>query len=426
MNACRFTLIAALIIISGCSSKHHQAESFVRQGIQNARKGDLDEAMDDFDQAIVLDPQNVDAYYCRGSVKSRLENWDGAIADFTRNIELNPKSADAYFYRGLARNEKGDLDGAIADDNQAIALDSRNVKAYYSRGYGKARKGDLDGAIADYSRAIEIDPKGAQYFGSRAFAKAGKGDWVGAMADDSQAIVLDPQLAPAYIHRGLVKFEEGDPDGAIADYTQAIGIEPKCADARFAPVYNVRGNLKFDQGDLNGAIADFDQAIKLAPQDAGTYMDRGIANYLNNHASAAIADLQKTAELHFLYTDYPRIFIWLVKAGQTDQLAAANQELRDYLLTRAGGAYDWPLQVVHFLIGELSQADFLKAANSGDAKKDRQQHCEAYFYIAINHLLAGDVPAAKSFFQQCIATDAKTFYEYRMAQVKLTALEGKK
>jgi lipoprotein NlpI len=390
MNACKFTLIAALIIISGCSSKKHQAESIVKQGIQNAQKGDLDKAIDDFDQAIELDPQNADAYYNRGRIKNQLKEWDEAVADFTRSIKLNPQNADAYLNRGFAEISRGNLDESMTNFTQTIALDSKNFRAYYSRGYGKASGGDLDGAIADYSRAIELDPKDAYFFGSR----------------------------------GVAKYEKGDLDGALADFTRAVKIKSDYTNTLFAHVYDSRGVLKMDRGDMDGAIADFDQALALAPQDAGTYMNRGVANYLNHQASAAIADLQKAAELHFSYSDYPRIFTWLIKAEKADQLAAANKELGDYLLARDGGPNDWPVQVGHFLIGDLSQSDFLEAADSIDSKKDKQQHCEAYFYVAIKHLLAGDKLAAKSFFQQCIDTDLITFYEYRMARIKLKQLEG--
>jgi len=391
MNACRFTLIAVLIIISGCSSKHHQAESFVKQGIQNVQKGDLDEALDDFDQAIELNPQNANAYYNRGIVKSRLKDWDGAIADFTDSIKFNPQHVGAYFYRGIAKQQNSDLQGALADYTQTIAFDPQLALVFLNRGIVKSQLEDWDGALADYTQDIKFNPK----------STAG------------------------YFYRGIIKHQKGDLDGALADYTQALETGSKYTNAYYARVYDRRGNLKVDRGDLAGAIADFDQAIELSPQDGGSYMSRGVANYIDGHSSEALADFQKAVELKFRYYDYPRIYTWLVKAKKADQLAAANQELKDYLLARQDGADDWPVQVGHFLIGQLSQDDFLKAADSTDVKKNREQHCEVYFYIAIKHLLAGDRVAAKSSFQQCVDTNVKTFYEYRMARIKLKQLEGK-
>jgi len=386
------TLVVGLITVSGCASKHDRAESFIEQGIQNTRKGELDEAGNDFDQAISLDPQNADAYYDRGIVKSKLEDWDGAVAAFTHAIQLNPQNATVYFYRGIAKQQKGDLAGALTDYTQTISFNPQLAQVYLNRGMVESQMSNWDGALADYNHNIKLDPKSA----------------VG------------------YFYRGILEERRGGLGVALVDYTQAIEIKPDCTNTLCAHVYDRRGILKLERGDLDGALADLDQAIEFASRDAGFHMDRGVANYLNHRPSAAIADFKKAAELQFVYYDYPQIFTWLVKAEQADQLAAANEELKDYFLARGGRTNDWPVQVGHFLTGESSQSDFLKAANSTDPETDKEQHCEAYFYIAIKNLLAGDKPAAMLFFQECIATDVKTFYEYRMAQIKLRAWDWKK
>jgi lipoprotein NlpI len=382
--------------------------------------------MDDFDQAIKLNPQNVNAYFNRGLVKSRLEDWDGAIADFTQTIALDSSNAGAYFYRGYIKARTGDSDGAITDYTHAIRIEPKRAEFYGSRGLAKASQRDLDGAIADYNRAIEIYPKGASFFSRRGRAKADVGDLDGAIADFTRYIELDPKDADAYLSRALAKYQNGDPDGAMADCTRAIDLKPVPVDARTSQVHSLLGRLKFDRGDLTGAIADFDQAIKLTPADAVPYVDRGVANYVNNCASPAIQDFQRAAELHFTHSDCPRIFTWLVKAEKAGQRPLANQELKDYFLTRGTGTNDWPFQIGRFLTGELSQSDFLKAAGSTDPKTDKEQHCEAYFYTGIKLSYDGNVTLAKSFFQQCIATDVKRFYEYRMARIKLKTLEGEK
>ena len=48
----------------------------------------FEEARDDFDQAIRLQPKCAEAFYGRGFANNNLGNQDGAIADFKRAIEL--------------------------------------------------------------------------------------------------------------------------------------------------------------------------------------------------------------------------------------------------------------------------------------------------------------------------------------------------
>jgi tetratricopeptide (TPR) repeat protein len=67
--------------------------------------------------------QNAVAYCNRGYAKLRKGGLDGAIADCDQAIQLDPKLSLAYVNRGLAKAQKGDFDGAIADCDQAIQLD---------------------------------------------------------------------------------------------------------------------------------------------------------------------------------------------------------------------------------------------------------------------------------------------------------------
>jgi tetratricopeptide (TPR) repeat protein len=48
-----------------------------------------------------------------------------AIEDFTEAIRLDPKLARAYYNRALAHLERGDEDAALADREQALQLDPK-------------------------------------------------------------------------------------------------------------------------------------------------------------------------------------------------------------------------------------------------------------------------------------------------------------
>jgi tetratricopeptide (TPR) repeat protein len=107
---------------------------------------------------LILAKQHGEAYYNRGIAKGKKGDLEGAIADFNQAIELNPKFAEAYYNRGIAKLRKGDLDGVIADFNQAIELNPQDAGAYYNRGLARERKGDYQGAASDYERAKELKP----------------------------------------------------------------------------------------------------------------------------------------------------------------------------------------------------------------------------------------------------------------------------
>jgi Tfp pilus assembly protein PilF len=133
-----------------------KASACDNKGMAKLKNGDQEGALAEVNEAIKLNPRDIDAYKMRGLVKFQKGDLDGAAADFNRAIKLNPRDAEAYNNQGDVKFRKGDLDGAIADFNQAIHLNARNSFAYTNRGNVKREKADFDGAIADLDRAIGL------------------------------------------------------------------------------------------------------------------------------------------------------------------------------------------------------------------------------------------------------------------------------
>jgi tetratricopeptide (TPR) repeat protein len=185
-----------------------------------------------------------------------------AVDQFNQAVAMNPQYTTAYFLRAIAKDLLGDPKGALADYNQAIFLNLKFANAYSNRGTLKFRKlNDPQGALTDYNQAISLDPEFAGAYYNRGNLKYAKlNDPQGALADYNQAISLNPEYAGAYYNRGNLKFWKlNDPKEALADYNQAISLNPK-----FAEAYGNRGILKANKfNDRAGAIADFRTAAKL-------------------------------------------------------------------------------------------------------------------------------------------------------------------
>ena len=93
------------------------------------------------------------------ATSGRKGDLDRAIADYNEAIRLDAKFALAYANRGDAWDDKGDSTRAIADLDQAIRHDPKYSRAYNVRGVVWKKKGDLDRAIEDFTDAIRLDPK---------------------------------------------------------------------------------------------------------------------------------------------------------------------------------------------------------------------------------------------------------------------------
>jgi tetratricopeptide (TPR) repeat protein len=84
-----------------------------------------EEALADFNQVLLLDPSNDDAYSSRGLACAYAGRMEQALADCNRALELG-QSSYSFHRRGVARTLNKDFHHAIEDLNQALALDPGN------------------------------------------------------------------------------------------------------------------------------------------------------------------------------------------------------------------------------------------------------------------------------------------------------------
>ena len=172
--------------------------------------------------------------------------------------------------------------------------------------------------------------------------------------------------------------------------------------------------------DMAGAVADLGQAIQLDPQNASFYVSRGDAHYIRGELRDALSDYQTSVKIPSIGTDdYPRFYMWMIQEETALQMTMANKELSDYLHRRSDKTDGWSLQIGRFLIGELSQVDFLKTADCADEEKSKKQHCEAYFYVGMKYALMKDAASARLFMQQSLGTGRTDCIEYKFAQAWL-------
>ena len=131
---------------------------FVNRGTAYYEKGDYDRAIQDYNEAIRLNPKETLSHVARGDAYKKKGDFDRAIQDFDEAIHLNSNDTNAYNDRGVACAKKGDYDRAIRDYNQAIRLNSNYTLAYGNRGDAYFAQSNLTAAIADYEHAISAAP----------------------------------------------------------------------------------------------------------------------------------------------------------------------------------------------------------------------------------------------------------------------------
>jgi tetratricopeptide (TPR) repeat protein len=138
-------------------SKTSEANRAFSQGNAHYQKGNIDQAIEDWNDALNIKPDYVWAYNNRAGAYARKSEWDKAINDCNEALRLMPDCAEFYSNRGEVYLYKGNWDKAIEDCTKALEFKPHLAEAYYYRGEAYSGKGEWDKAIADWEECLRID-----------------------------------------------------------------------------------------------------------------------------------------------------------------------------------------------------------------------------------------------------------------------------
>lgn len=122
------------------------------------QRGDYENALLHYDQALSAQPQDFQALSNKGAALQKLRRFDEALSSYDAAIALTKKHAAIFNNRGVTLQELHRLGDAINDFDAAVALEPRYADAYVNRGFVHHLRRDFDLAIQDYKTAIEIAP----------------------------------------------------------------------------------------------------------------------------------------------------------------------------------------------------------------------------------------------------------------------------
>jgi len=191
-----------------------------RRGEIAAAKGQEQQALDDFEEAVVHDKTRWRALHNRAVSYALLDRYDEAIADLNRTIELNPRFAKAFFNRAELYSQEARFEQAIQDYDKAIELAPDDPASHNSRGYANYSIGRYKHAARDFTEALRLDPKFAAAYANRGMLYADLGYFPRSLHDFRQAVKLDPSLGAAY--RGAAWVLATCPDEKYRDTRRAL------------------------------------------------------------------------------------------------------------------------------------------------------------------------------------------------------------
>jgi protein O-mannosyl-transferase len=320
-------------------------------GLYFAGKGKLNEAITQYQDALQIEPDNVDALNNLGIALFDSGHVNDAVARYQKALQIKPDYAPAHYNLGKALLQLGKLDEAIAHFQSALQFKTDYAAAHYNLGKALLQMGRADEAIAQFQDALQIDPGAAEVYNNLGNALLQKGKLDEAITQFQQALQIGPGAASPHLNLGIALLQKGRVDEAIAQFQQALQINPNYAAAH----YNL-GNAFFQKGKTAEAISHFQQALQITPSDAE--LQNNLAWLLATSADASLRNGKQAVELARLANENtggenPFILHTLAAAfAEAGQFADAARTVRKAIaLARAAGQQDVAAQ----LNGELNR-----------------------------------------------------------------------
>jgi tetratricopeptide (TPR) repeat protein len=300
-------------------------------------------AIDDYHQAITLDPSNVEyyrqralAYTIMGSIdkaaldlksaevnKIKLKNFQNelglyefskgsfekAINHFNQFIKLNPRLAIGYRNRGATFYQADKLEEAITDYNEAIRLDPTQVDLYQMRATAlmflpaineAEENAHLIEAQNNLLTALEINPTDAKIYQDLAACYSLMSNLDAALECYKKALELAPHQDRPRLFKNLssIYFELGEYEQALFNCEKAIQIGYKDGE-----IYFIQGNCLFETNQIEQAIENYHLAIHAGYNDSIVYFNRAKAYFCLHQLDNALDDATRVLKADPINTE---------------------------------------------------------------------------------------------------------------------------
>ncbi len=191
------------------------------------------EAIEVYDRAIRLMPNEQAAFINKGNVLNDMRDGPGAEAIFTKLVQANPRNSE--FQRGLGRAfwSQSNYDAAAVRMRQAIALQKDNIDAWLdlSSVLGESGKADAGFKLLDKALAAIPDEQRLLQAKAKGFRRLGKAKEAGQFLESLRSRM---DGAGWYHHEYGRLLSDIDRAGANVHFRRAMELEPDNIDHRLA------------------------------------------------------------------------------------------------------------------------------------------------------------------------------------------------
>lgn len=230
--------------------------------------------------------------YEDGAAFLRLDRLDRAVEQFDRALSLDPNNAEALNAKGVIATRQRRYDDALGLYKQASSIQPGNAGYHANLAITYHLQGRKDDAILAYRKAVELDP-----------GMDGQLDFItGGKPLQSVAVTSMPAtrtVGPLQKIASEKAYDDGAAflrlerlDRATEQFDRALSLDPNNVDAM-----NGKGVAATRSRDYAEAVKMFTQAIEKAPNNGGFLINLAIVYHLQGNGVKARETYEKAKQL---------------------------------------------------------------------------------------------------------------------------------
>ncbi len=312
-------ILIVLLSFFVLAANAQSAKKSIKNGKKLMEENQIEAAINEFSEAIKLEPGNTEAYLLRAGLYEKSDKVTDAVNDYIKVTQLDPKSAPTFFNVGRIYYSLKDYQNAIKYLSEATLLDAKNFQALQYKAATHIKLSQFNEALVSINAAIDINKTNLCYY-TRGVAYDSLRNYPQAIQDYQQCITMSQDYEKAYVALAKCQLNAGQTEVALNTANNTISKFNNNAEA-----YQVRSQIFYKMKDLPSAINDLSKLETLIGNDSTVIITRAKYYFEYGQFQNAISDFATV-----LAQNPDNLFALYWRGRANEELMETNNAKKDY------------------------------------------------------------------------------------------------